>query len=61
MSAMAGALGVTLEKLRAYRLGTGELPVAADIERALRVFGAATCVSLLVLVSAYAYVAQRLS
>jgi adenosylcobinamide-phosphate synthase len=60
MSAMAGALGVTLEKPRAYRLGTGELPVAADIERALRVFGAATCVSLLVLVSAYAYAAQRL-
>jgi len=52
MAAMAGALGVTLEKPGAYRLGAGALPVAADVERALRVFGAAVCVSLGVLVAA---------
>jgi len=39
MAAMAGALGVTLEKPGAYRLGRGPLPGPAEIERALRVFG----------------------
>jgi adenosylcobinamide-phosphate synthase len=53
MSAMAGALGVALEKPGAYRLGAGELPVAADIARALRVFGAAASVSLLAMVVGY--------
>src|SRR5439155_4586155 len=53
MSAMAGALGVTLEKPGAYRLGAGDLPVAADIERSLRVLGAAAVVSLVVLIAAY--------
>lgn len=51
MAAMAGALGVTLEKPGVYRLGTGALPGAADVERALKVFGAAVCVSLAVLVA----------
>jgi cobalamin biosynthesis protein CobD/CbiB len=37
MGAMAGALGVTLQKPAAYRLGRGRPPVAADIERAIRV------------------------
>jgi adenosylcobinamide-phosphate synthase len=37
MAAMAGALGVRLEKPGAYRLGDGPLPHAADITRALRV------------------------
>lgn len=37
MAAMAGALVVTLEKPGAYRLGTGDLPAAATIDRALRV------------------------
>jgi adenosylcobinamide-phosphate synthase len=52
MAAMAGALGVTLEKPGAYRLGAGALPVAADIGRALRVLAAAVGVSLAVLVAA---------
>jgi len=51
MAAMAGALGVTLEKPGAYRLGAGALPVAADVDRSLRVLGAAVCVSLGVLVA----------
>lgn len=42
MAAMAGALGVKLEKLGAYRLGTGRLPRAADIRRATRI----ACVAL---------------
>jgi len=46
MSAMAGALGVTLEKPGAYRLGRGPLPAAADIARSIRVFAAASAVSL---------------
>jgi adenosylcobinamide-phosphate synthase len=50
MSAMAGALGVLLEKLGAYRLGAGDLPVLRDIERSLRVLGAAVVVSLAVLI-----------
>jgi cobalamin biosynthesis protein CobD/CbiB len=54
MSSMAGALGVVLEKPGAYRLGAGELPVAADIERSLRVFGAAAAVLVV------AYVVGRL-
>ena len=35
--AMAGALGVTLEKPGAYRLGAGRLPGARDIDTAIRV------------------------
>ncbi len=50
MSAMAGALGVLLEKPGAYRLGAGNLPVFRDIERSLRVLGAAVVVSLVVLI-----------
>ena len=46
MSAMAGALGVTLEKPGAYRLGRGPLPAAEDIARSIRVFAAASAVSL---------------
>ena len=53
MSAMAGALGVVLEKPDTYRLGAGDLPGVGDIERSLRVGGAAACVSLGVLVAAY--------
>jgi cobalamin biosynthesis protein CobD/CbiB len=53
MSAMAGALGVVLEKPGAYRIGAGELPLAGDIERSVRVLGAAVVVSLLALVTAY--------
>jgi len=53
MSAMAGALGVQLEKPGTYRLGAGDLPVAGDIERSLRVLRAAVVVSLVALVAAY--------
>lgn len=49
MAAMAGALGVTLEKSGAYRLGDGAPPVAADIARALRVLFTATALSLVTL------------
>ena len=35
MAAMAGALGVSLEKSNAYYLGDGALPARADIDRAL--------------------------
>lgn len=42
MAAMAGALGVVLEKPGHYRLGAGRLPAARDIPRATRlVVGAA--------------------
>jgi len=38
MAAMAGALGVTLEKVGHYRLGSGlKQPVAADIEESVRI------------------------
>ena len=37
MAAMAGALGVTLEKAGHYRLGAGPPPDAAAIDRAMRV------------------------
>src|SRR5882724_4698490 len=38
MAAMAGALGLTLAKRGAYRLGDGRPPAAEDIARAVRVF-----------------------
>ncbi|HEX9418026.1 MAG TPA: adenosylcobinamide-phosphate synthase CbiB [Methylomirabilota bacterium] len=41
MAAMAGALGVTLEKRGHYRLGDGGAPAVGGIDRAIRVFGAA--------------------
>jgi adenosylcobinamide-phosphate synthase len=55
MSAMAGALGVTLEKPQTYRLGDGHPPGVRDIERALRVLRAAVIVSLVGLLAAYLY------
>ncbi|HZO39550.1 MAG TPA: adenosylcobinamide-phosphate synthase CbiB [Methylomirabilota bacterium] len=53
MAAMAGALGVLLEKPGAYRLGAGELPVVGDVDRSLRVLAAAVSVSFAVLIAAY--------
>lgn len=47
MTAMAGALGVTLEKPGAYRLGDGPPPSAADIARAVRVLLTAATVGCL--------------
>jgi adenosylcobinamide-phosphate synthase len=41
MAPMAGALGVTLEKPRAYRLGTGPAPGVDDIGRSLEIMTAA--------------------
>ena len=51
MAAMAGALGVTLEKPGVYRLGAGALPIPEDIARSLRLLTAAICVSLGVLIA----------
>src|SRR4030095_4109377 len=41
MAAMAGALGVVLEKPGVHRLGAGAAPLTADIERAVRGVSAA--------------------
>jgi adenosylcobinamide-phosphate synthase len=46
MAAMAGALGVTLVKPGAYRLGDGRGAAAADIARAVRVFAVAAAVAI---------------
>lgn len=47
MSAMAGALGVELEKAACYRLGVGErLPIPEDIRRAVRLMRIATALAL---------------
>jgi len=53
MSAMAGALGVRLEKPGEYELGTGRLPAAPDIERSVKVFHAAVAVSISAMIVAY--------
>ncbi len=46
MAAMAGALGVVLEKPEHYRLGDGLLPAATDIGRGVKVMAAAAGVAL---------------
>lgn len=46
MSAMAGALGVTLEKPGAYRLGDGRPPAATDIGPSIRLVLLAAAVAL---------------
>ena len=48
MAAMAGALGVTLEKPGAYRLGSGPLPTARHIHRAVQVMFVASGLSVAV-------------
>ena len=48
MSAMAGALGVTLVKPGAYRLGKGSPPDAVDIERGIRLMARAAILAVLV-------------
>jgi len=45
MSAMAGALDVTLAKPGAYRLGIGRAPGAADIERSVHILARAAALS----------------
>lgn len=56
MAAMAGALGVTLEKLGAYRLGGGSLPTTRDISRSVKIFytasGLTTLLAVLVILLA---------
>jgi adenosylcobinamide-phosphate synthase len=49
MAAMAGALGVTLEKPSTYRLGQGRPPEGDDIRRAVRLFARASTISTLLL------------
>jgi adenosylcobinamide-phosphate synthase len=46
MSAMAGALGVTLTKPGAYRLGDGRVVTPDDIGRAVRLLGVAAALTL---------------
>jgi adenosylcobinamide-phosphate synthase len=46
MAAMAGALGVTLAKPAAYRLGDGPAPVAGDVVRAVRLMAVAAALAL---------------
>ena len=46
MSAMAGALGVTLDKPAAYTLGAGPAPAPADIVRAVRLLILAAALAL---------------
>ena len=57
MAAMAGALGVVLEKPGAYRLGEGSPPSAGDIARSIRVFAWAAALGGLALVAAFGVVA----
>jgi adenosylcobinamide-phosphate synthase len=54
MAAMAGALGVELEKSGHYRLGAGlRAPAAADVDRAVRVMlGAAALAAAIALLGA---------
>jgi len=51
MSAMAGALGVTLEKPSTYRLGRGRAPDAADVERSVCLMTRAAGLALLAALS----------
>jgi adenosylcobinamide-phosphate synthase len=51
MAAMAGALGVTLQKPAAYRLGRGPMPVPADIERSIALAGRAAVLVILGLIT----------
>src|SRR6266850_471822 len=53
MAAMAGALGVVLEKPAVHRLGVGASPRATDIARAVRVVGVAAAVSVVLAVAAF--------
>ena len=55
MAAMAGALGVTLEKPRAYRLGDGPRPRPDAIPRATRVLAVAGVVAVVALVGVGSY------
>jgi len=60
MSAMAGALGVTLEKASTYRLGQGRAPGTADVERSVRLMTRAAGLALLACLSVSAVVSKYL-
>jgi adenosylcobinamide-phosphate synthase len=60
MSAVAGALGVTLEKLGAYRLGDGRLPRSTDIARAVRLVRVAGALTTGALIAAAALIRAAL-
>ncbi len=51
MAAMAGALGVALEKPGAYRLGDGRPPTADDVARAVGIMALAAALALVVAVT----------
>jgi adenosylcobinamide-phosphate synthase len=52
MAAMAGALGVELEKLDAYRLGAGlPLPASRDIRRAVRIMSGVAVLAVMLVVA----------
>jgi adenosylcobinamide-phosphate synthase len=52
MAAMAGALGVTLQKPAAYRLGRGRMPLAADIDRSVAIVARAAGLAVLGMLAA---------
>lgn len=60
MSAMAGALAVTLTKPAAYRLGHGPLPRHADIERGIPIFWRAATLAIVALLTLHALVRKAL-
>lgn len=60
MSAMAGALAVTLVKRTAYRLGDGPLPCHADIERSIPLFRRAGTLAIATLLALHALVRKAL-
>src|SRR5918996_709415 len=59
MAAMAGALGVTLAKPTAYRLGEGRLPRPSDVRRSIRLMARASTLALLAILAAYTVI-QRI-
>jgi adenosylcobinamide-phosphate synthase len=60
MSAMAGALGLTLEKPSTYRLGQGRAPDAADVERSVRLMSRAAGLALLASLSVSVVISKYL-
>jgi adenosylcobinamide-phosphate synthase len=61
MSAIAGALGVTLEKPGSYRLGDGRAPRPADIARAVRIVAVAAALLTGALLGVAALAAARVT
>jgi adenosylcobinamide-phosphate synthase len=61
MAAMAGALGVTLDKPSAYRLGDGRAPRPSDVRRSVRVMARAAALAVSVVVSIHAVIQRILA